>query len=100
VICNTRTSPLPDLSVPQKLIVQMNRPGKVYEYGRIAEGWWILDPQGFVHLTTESGVKLGVKRKCPDGIDAKVIACLLLKQQAGKHSNDFNRKLSYDRIGY
>ena len=59
-----------------------------------------MDPHGFVQLCTETGVKQNIKRKCPPGVDPKVIACLLLKQNAGKRQNDFNRPIRYQDVRY
>ncbi len=91
------------MSVPEihKLIIQVTRPGKTYQYGRVEEGYWLEDDQDFVWLCTESGVKKpDHKRKVPPGADPKTIACLLLKQSVGKKQNDFNRKIIYPQVGY
>ena len=78
-----------------RLIIQVSRPGRQYKHGRVAEGHWLVDEQGFVHLTTETGVKLDIKRKCPPNTDPKVIACLLLKQSAGGRNTKFDRRIVY-----
>ena len=94
---------MPDLTVPQKLIVQTNAPRKLGAYpdGRIAEGWWIKDDQDFVWLCNERGVRrLDHKRKCPPGVEPKVIAILLLKASASKKGSDFDRKIRYPKQVY
>ena len=100
---NTQMTQLSDVPEIHKLTVQTNKPrSRAYPYGRVAIGFWMLDPEGFVWLCTENGTKrLDWKRKVPPGVDPKTIACLLLKQSAGKGQSDFNRQLvRYERVGF
>ena len=83
------------------LTVQLSKPGRSYQHGRVAQGYWMIDANDWVWLCTENGVRrLDHKRKCPPDVDPKIIACLLLRQSAGKGDLDFNRPLRYPKQVY
>jgi hypothetical protein len=90
------------LSEIHSLTVQTAKPkSRAYPFGKVAIGFWILDPEGFVWLTTENGTRrLDYSRKVPPGVDPKTIACLLLKQSAGKRNDSFDRNLRYESVQY
>jgi hypothetical protein len=91
------------VAVPEihKLIVQTHRPksSSQYPYGRVIEGWWI-EKDGYVWMTTESGVRTGEERKLEEGVEPKIIAMLLMKSLDGKRNSDFNRRLDYQPLRY
>jgi hypothetical protein len=91
------------VAVPEihKLIVQTHRPksSSQYPYGRVIEGYWI-EKDGYVWITTESGVRTGEKRIIPPDTEPKIIAMLLMKSLDGKRSSNFNRQLNYPELKY
>jgi hypothetical protein len=86
-----------ELRVIHRLEVQVAKPGgSRYPYGRTEETWWFLEDD-VVWLCDSSGVRTGDHRRVPEDVEPKVIAILLLKSRAGRHSGDFNRPLHYQR---
>jgi hypothetical protein len=49
----------------------------------------------YIHLVSESGTKLGIKRRIERGVDAVSIARLMILDSVGRKRSSFNRKLVY-----
>jgi hypothetical protein len=83
-----------------RLTVQVARPGGTrFPHGAVEIGYWFQD-WDYVFLCDQNGVRIGDKRKIPEGVDAKTIAILLLKSTVKRRAGGFDRKLIYPGLSY
>jgi hypothetical protein len=84
-----------------KITIELARPRGSFP-GKIATGYYAV-ADGTVTLFEENGVpvdKYKLSRKLPPGGDAKAVACNLLRSRYSGQSSNFNRQLSYPKVGF
>jgi hypothetical protein len=81
----------------KKVMVELQRPKGQFP-GRVEVGYYVVN-EGTVVLVEQNGMPIDrhrLTRKLGPGADAKLTACMLMRQRYSKGgSGDFNRPLQY-----
>jgi hypothetical protein len=85
-----------------QITIQLRAP-RGTDAGKIAIGHYVVNADNFVVLCDENGKPTGTEKHHLDpGGDARLVACRMLRrrQNARSSSDDFNRPIKYQKIGY